>query len=166
VLALALALLLKDYLRLDAARVTGTSLTLASTEDSERAAAVMRDLARGPLAPTAELWMFIGAPLDRSKLAARVEMSGRVARYFPANAVVVRRAVVLAFDGQAAAARSVLLHALRTFPHLCKATVLMLEQALAADPAAIEPLLALAQDSGGADCKGSAGPGFGIRVSP
>ena len=145
VLAFALALLLRDYLRLDATRATGTSLTLASRADTERDVAVMRQLASGALAPLAERWIFLGAPLDRGDLAARVGMGGRVARTFPANAVVVRRAVFLAFDGQSAGARALLLHALRSFPHRCKATVLILQQALAADPGAIEPLLALAQ---------------------
>lgn len=144
-LALVLAVLLRDYLRLDATRATGTSLTLASSADAERDAAVMHSLTRGPLAPLAELWIFLGAPLDRGNLAARVGMSERVARYFPSNAVVVRRAVFLAFDGQAAEAQRLLLQALLSFPHRCKASVLILEQALASDRAAIEPLLALAK---------------------
>lgn len=152
VLAIALALLLRDYLRLDATRATGTSLTLASAEDSARDAAIMRSLAHGPLAPLAELWIFMGAPLERGELADRIGMSARVARYFPSNAVVVRRAVFLAFDGQADAARRLLLHALRTFPHRCKASILILERALAADRAAIEPLLALARNSGKLAC--------------
>lgn len=152
ILALALAILLRDYLRLDATRVTGTSLTLASTADSERDAAVMRSLARGPLAPMAELWIVLGAPLDRGDLAARVGMSERVARYFPSNAVIVRRAVFLAYDGQAAEARRLLLHALRSFPHRCKASVLILEQARALDPVAMAPLLALAKDARKAGC--------------
>ena len=112
----------------------------------------MRELARGPLAPTAELWIFLGAPLDRSDLAARLEMSERIARYFPSNSVVVRRAAFLAFNGQPATARSLLLHAMQSFPHRCKATVLILERALAADRAAIEPLLALAKNSSRRDC--------------
>lgn len=152
VLAFALALLLRDYLRLDATRATGTSMTLASSADTERDVAVMHKLTGGPLAPLAELWIFLGAPLDRSDLAGRVKMSERVAHYFPANAVVVRRAVFLAFDGRAAEARGLLLHALRSFPHRCKASAAILQQALAADRAAIEPLLALTRDSGRQDC--------------
>jgi hypothetical protein len=151
-LAFALAVLLRDYLRLDATRITGTSITLASAADTARDAAVMRALTHGPLAPTAELWIFLGAPLDRGDLAARLEMSERLARYFPSNAVIVRRAVFLAFDGQAAVARSLLLHAMQSFPHRCKATVLILEQALASDPNAIEPLLALAKHASRGDC--------------
>jgi hypothetical protein len=152
VLALALAILLRDYLRLDATRITGTSVTLASPADSGRDAAVMRALTRGPLAPAAELWIFLGAPLDRGDLAARLKMSERLARTFPSNAVIVRRAVYLAFDGQAAVARSLLLHATHSFPHRCKATVLILEQALASDRDAIAPLLALAKHPSTGDC--------------
>jgi O-antigen ligase len=151
-LALALALLLRDYLRLDATRATGTAMTLASPADSARDVAVMRALTQGPLAPAAELWIFLGAPLDRGELADRLEMSGRVARYFPSNAVIVRRAVFLAFDGEAAAARSLLAHALRSFPQRCHATASILQQALAADRVAIEPLLALTGNSIRRDC--------------
>jgi len=152
VLALALAALLRDYMRLDETRITGTSITLASAADTTRDAAVMRALTHGPLAPTAELWIFLGAPLDRGDLAARLEMSKRLARYFPANAVIVRRAVFLAFDGQAAEARTQLAHALQSFPHRCKATVSILRQALASDRDAIEPLLALAKHASREDC--------------
>jgi Virulence factor membrane-bound polymerase, C-terminal/O-Antigen ligase len=151
-LTLALALLLRDYMRLDATRITGTSITLASAADTARDAAVMHALTRGPLAPMAELWIFLGAPLDRGDLAARLKMSERLARYFPSNAVIVRRAVFLAFDGQAAAARRLLLHAMTSFPHRCKATVLILEQALASDRVAMEPLLALAKDAARSRC--------------
>ncbi len=112
----------------------------------------MRDLTHGPLAPSAEQWIFLGAPLDRSDLADILKMSERVARHWPSNAFVVRRAVFLAFDGQAAEARRVLLPTLHTFPHRCKATVLILEQARAADPGAIAPLLVLARDASRPDC--------------
>jgi hypothetical protein len=97
------------------------------------------------LALAAELWIFLGAPLDRGGLAAKLKMSERLAHYFPTNAVIVRRVAYLAFDGQAVEARKLLLHAMQSFPHLCKATVLILEQSLAADRNAIEPLLALAR---------------------
>jgi hypothetical protein len=152
VLALALAILLRDYLRLDATRVTGTSQTLASTADRARDNAVMRELARGPLAPLAELWIFLGAPLDRVELADKLTMSERLARYFPSNAVIVRRAVFLAFDGQQAAAQSLLARAMRSFPQRCKATLQILEQALAADRDAIEPLLQPAGKFGSGNC--------------
>lgn len=152
VIALALALLLRDYLRLDETYVTGTTITLASPADASRDAAVMRAVARGPLAPTAELWIFLGAPLDRSDLASKLEMSARVARYFPSNAVIVRRAAFLALDGHAAAARSLLAHAMQSFPHRCKATLLILGQAPPSERITMEPLLNLAKDARKADC--------------
>jgi O-antigen ligase len=151
-IALALALLLRDYLRLDETYVTGTSITLASAADASRDATVMRAVARGPLAPTAELWIFLGAPLDRSDLAAKLAMSERLARYFPSNAVIVRRAVLLAFDRQAAEARSLLGHAMQSFPHRCQATLLILGQVPASERVAIEPLLSLAKNARRADC--------------
>ena len=140
-----MAMLLRDYVRLNATRSIETPLTLAGAAAAERDAAVMRSLTRGPLAPAAEYWIILGTPLDRRELSERLKMSERAARYFPSNAVIVRRAVFLAFDGQATEARSLLLHAMQSFPHRCKATVLILEQALASDRGAIEPLLALAK---------------------
>jgi len=142
-----LGITLRDYLRLDATRITGTTVTLASAADAQRDAATMRELTHGLLAPLAELWIVIGAPLDRGGLAAKLAMSERVARYWPANAVVVRRAVFLALDGKAEKARSLLERALQTFPHRRVATISILEQALTADPAAIEPLLAMARSA-------------------
>ena len=151
-LALTMAMLLRDYVRLNATRTIETPLTLAGAAAAERDAAVMRSLTRGPLAPAAEYWIILGTPLDRRELSERLKMSERAARYFPSNAVIVRRAVFLAFDGQATEARSLLLHAMQSFPHRCKATVLILEQALASDPGAIEPLLALAKHASRGDC--------------
>jgi len=151
-LALATALLLRDYVRLSSTRITGTALTLASAADTARDAAVMRTLTHGLMAPPAEYWIILGAPLDRSRLPEMLKMSERVARSFPAHAIIVRRAVFLAFDGQAAAARRLLAQALYTFPRRCATTIRILSQALAADPHAIEPLLALAKHDQGRTC--------------
>ncbi len=144
-LALTLGVTLRDYVRLDAARFTGTTLTLAPAAQAQRDAATMRELAHGLMAPVAELWIVLGASLDRSDLVDKLAISERVARHWPANAVVVRHAVFLAFDGKGPRARSLLTRALQTFPHRRDATILILERALAADLAAIEPLLAMAR---------------------
>ena len=145
-LALALGITLRDYVRLDAARITGTTLTLAPAAQAQRDAATMRELTRGGfMAPVAELWIVLGASLDRNDLANKLAISERVARTWPANAVVVRHAVFLAFADKLPKAQSLLARALRTFPHRRDATILILEQALAADPAAIEPLLVMAK---------------------
>lgn len=143
-LAVVLGVLLRDYVRLDAARITGTTaLTLAPAAQARQDAATMHGLATGLLAPVAELWIFLGAPLDRNQLADKLAMSERVARYWPANAVVVRRAVFLALDGQAEKAGDLIARALRTFPGRAVATRSILEQAHPADPRAIEPMLAM-----------------------
>jgi len=142
-----LGITLRDYVRLDAARITGTTLTLAPAAQAQRDAATMRELALGLMAPVAELWIVIGAPLDRDGLAAKLAMSERVARYWPSNAVVVRRAVFLALGGNAEKARSLLERSLQTFPYRRVVTISILEQALATDPAAVEPLLAIARSA-------------------
>jgi O-antigen ligase len=143
--AVTLALLLRDYVLLDTARVTGTAPTLAPAAQVQRDAGIMRELRHGLLAPQAELWIVIGAPLDRGGLADKLAMSERVARFWPANVVVVRRAVFLALGGRSHEARALLADALRTFPQARGASIALLEQALAADPAAVGPLLAMAR---------------------
>ncbi len=146
-LALAMAVTLRDYVRLNATRNIGTPLTLAGAADTARDMAVMRDLARGPLAPAAEYWMVLGTPLNRDRLDERLKMSGRAMRYLPSHAIVVRRLVFLAFDGRAEEARNLLSLALHSFPLQCQETVAILLQALDYDRAAIEPLLAQARNT-------------------
>ncbi|HEY6239929.1 MAG TPA: Wzy polymerase domain-containing protein, partial [Burkholderiales bacterium] len=134
---------------LDTSRITGTTVTLTAAAQAQRDAATMHDVAQGLMAPVAELWIFLGASLDRSELANKLAMSERVARYWPGNSVVVRRAVFLAFDGQAEKASSLLTRALRTFPDQLAATISTLEQARAVDPGAIEHLIVMAKAASG-----------------
>ena len=145
VLSVASAIMLRDYMRLDVTRITGTTVTLTSATQAQQDAATMRELIHGLMAPLAELWILIGAPLDRSELAEKLALSERVARYWPANTVVARRAVFLALSGEAEKARSLLARALETFPHRVNATILILEQARTADRSAVEPLLVMAR---------------------
>jgi hypothetical protein len=72
-------------------------------------------------------------------------MSARVVRYWPANSVIARQAVFLALDGEAEKARAALGRALRSYPGQREATLYILRQAYPADPAAIEPLLAMSK---------------------
>jgi len=144
-LALTLGITLRDYVRLDITRISGTGLTLTSAPQAQRDAATMRELTHGLLGPVAEQWIVIGAPLDRDNLTDKLAMSERAARFWPANALVVRLAVFLALDDRVEEARGLLAHALKTFPHRLDATILILKQAHTADPDAIEPLLAMAR---------------------
>lgn len=144
-LALALAVLLRDYVRLDTARVTGTTPTLAPAAQVQRDAATMHALRGGLLGPQAELWILLGAPLDRTGLAEKLAMSERVIRVWPANAVVVRRAVFLALAGRSQEAAALLASALRTFPQARGASLAILEQALSADHAVVRALLEAAK---------------------
>ena len=140
-IALALGALLGDYVRLDTARVTGTALTLAPAAQVHRDAATMHALRAGLLAPVAERWILLGAPLDRIDVADKLALSERVARVWPSNAVIVRRAVWLALAGRQSDASALLASALRTFPQARSASLAILEQALPADAAAIGSLL-------------------------
>src|SRR6266853_863431 len=157
-LSVALGLTLRDYVRLDMTRISGTTPTLTAAVQARQDAATMRELTRGPMAPLAELWIVIGAPLDRSKLADKLAMSERVARYWPANTVLARRAVFLALDGKAEKARRLLARTLETFPHKLDATILILGQARTADPSAVEPLLVMARAVSGLRKEPAGGP--------
>ncbi|HYA47771.1 MAG TPA: Wzy polymerase domain-containing protein [Burkholderiales bacterium] len=144
-LVAALALLLRDYVRIDTTRVTGTTVTLARPDDARRDAATMRELTHGFMAPVAELQIVMGAALDRNDLPAKLAASERVARYWPSHVVLVRRAVFLALAGETEAAQGLLASALRAFPHQSGSVISILEQALAADKTAIQPLLIAAK---------------------
>lgn len=146
-LALALGVLLRDYVRLDTTRVTGTAMTMAPAAQVRRDAATMHALRAGLLAPVAERWILLGASLDRNDLADKLALSGRVARVWPSNAVIVRRAVWLALEGRQTDAHALLASALRTFPRARDASIAILEEALPADPGAIGKLLEAARDS-------------------
>jgi len=146
-LAFASILLLRDYLRLDAARVTGATVTLARTADAQRDAAIMRDLTHGLVAPLAEFWLVTGASLDRSDLATKLAMSGRVARFWPSYEVLARYAVFLALSGEARRAQDLLEKSLRTFPHRRDLTIAIVRRAQAGDPDAINPLLRAAESA-------------------
>jgi hypothetical protein len=149
VLAIVSVIMLKDYLRLDATRASGTStIALVTPAEAQRDAATMHDLAHGLMAPLAEFWILMGAPLDRNDLAAKSAMSERVARFSPGYAVLARRGVFLAFEGEAQKAQDLLANVLRTFPHRRDSTILILQRASAADPGAIEPLLRLTTGKG------------------
>jgi hypothetical protein len=137
-------ILLRDYLRLDAVRIPGTTVTLAPEAEARRHAATINELARGLMAPLAEFWILVGAALDRNDLAAKSAMAARVARFWPSQEVIVRRAIFLAFSGEGSQAQDLVTNALRTFPHRHDSTVLLLQRAWVADPRAIEPLLRLA----------------------
>jgi hypothetical protein len=130
---------------LDATRIAGTTVTLAPAADAQRDAETMRDLTHGLLAPLAEFWILMGASPDRNDLAAKSALSERVARFWPTYAVVARRAVFLALSGETLKAQRLIEQVMRTFPFRRDLTLLILKQALASDPSAIEPLLAAAR---------------------
>ena len=147
VVAIASVLLIRDYLRLDATRIAGTTVTLAPSADAQRDAETMRNLTHGPLAPLAEFWILMGVSLDRDDLAAKSAMSERVARFWPSYAVLARRAVFLALSGETLKAQRLIADVTRTFPFRRDLTLAILKQALASDPSAIEPLLRVAEDT-------------------
>lgn len=138
VLIVVLAGTARDYGRLDVVRVTGTSRTLAGTASSDDAETLIA-LGSGPLGPVADLWRCLGVSLDREDLAAKLELSGRVMRYWPSHAIVTRGAILLALAGRGS-------EAVRLVSSLAAvidpAALTLLRQARETDPEAIDPLMA------------------------
>lgn len=128
----------RDYGRLDVVRVTGTSRTLAGTATSDDAATLIA-LGSGPLGPVADLWRCLGVALDRQDLAAKLELSSRVMRYWPSQAIVTRRAILLALAGRG---NEAVLLVSRVAAVIDPAAMTLLRQARETDPEAIDPLLA------------------------
>jgi len=145
VISVSLGIVLRDYIRLDSTRITGAAVTLTPAAQAQQDAITLRGLRHGLMAPAADLWTLLGAPLERADLPDKLKISDRVARTWPANALVVRQAVFLAFDGQPEKARGILERVLHTYPNQRETTISILQQARPADPAAIEPLLTLAR---------------------
>lgn len=149
VLCVGLAVTLRDYVRLDTTRATGSLVTLAPADQVRRDARTMHALRSGLLGPVAELWIYLGTPLDQRDLADRLAMGERVVRRWPANAIVVRHAIFLALDGRTMEARDLLSKALQSFPQRHKATMRILRQAHDRNPEVIAPLLMAVRNSGG-----------------
>jgi hypothetical protein len=148
-LILALALLLRDFVRLDTTRITGSAVTLVSPSDAQRDATTLRVLATGLLGPVAELWIVTGAPFDRNDLPAMLAMASRVATFWPSNAVLVRKAALLALDGNTNEGLFLLERTLHTFPQDHSSAVAALEQAAGGGAEALKPLRDLAREPRG-----------------
>jgi hypothetical protein len=146
VLTAALLLSLRDYVRLDSTRITGTALTLTAAGQSAEDAATMTALGDSLLAPTADYWKVQKAPLDRHDLAAKLESSSRAVRLFPGPSIVTRHAIFLAFAGRTDEARDLLQLALRSFPRHCAFISRLLEEAHGVDGTAIAPLRSASRD--------------------
>ena len=84
----------------------------------------------------------MGVSLDRYDLVEKLQLSARAMRYRPVNAVVVRRAILLALAGRAEEAGQLMDRLARTPPAAKQAAVAVLRMAEGADPAAIRPLIA------------------------
>ena len=141
VMAGILVLGLRDYWRLDLTRITGAGSALAGAT-ATREAEILGRLGHGLLAPMAEFWLCIGAPLDRDNLAQKLRWSERVMHYFPSNAIVGRRAFFLALDGREDEAGRLIDRLARPSPEALRESVALLQRAQRVDQAAIAPLIA------------------------
>ncbi len=141
VLAGILVLGLRDYWRLDLTRATGAGSTLAGAAVTQEAQ-TLRQLSHGLLAPMAEFWLCIGAPLNRDDLALKLGWSERVMHYFPANAIVGRRAIFLALHGQMDEAGRLVDRLAHPSPEARQKSLTLLRLTEGVDQAVIAPLVA------------------------
>ena len=132
---------LRDYWRLDLTRATGAGSTLAgaaATQDAQ----TLRRLGHGLLAPMAEFWLCVGAPLNRNDLVLKLGWSERVMHYFPANVIVARRAIFLALDGQTEEAGRLIDRLAHPSSEARQKSLALLQLTDRADQAVIAPLVA------------------------
>jgi len=141
VMAGILVLGLRDYWRLDLTRITGAGSALAGAT-ATREAEILAQLGHGLLAPMAEFWLCVGAPLNRDNLAQKLRWSERVMHYFPSNVIVGRRAIFLALDGQTEAAGRLIDRLAHPSSEARRESVALLRRAESVDQAVIAPLLA------------------------
>ena len=141
VLAGILVLGLRDYWRLDLTRATGAGSTLAGAAATQDAR-TLRQLGHGLLAPMAEFWLCVGAPLNRDELALKLGWSERAMRYIPANAIVGRRAIFLALDGREDEAVRLVDRLAHPTSEARQKSMMLLQLTEGADQAVIAPLIA------------------------
>ena len=151
-LTLTMAMLLRDYVRLNATSSIETPLTRAGAAAAERDAAVMRSLTRGPLAPAAEYRIILGASLVRaicpsgSNQRARNSILSIESRASCAERCISRRR-----PGSRGAPATRAGHANISLSDAARLSGI-LTKALAADPDAIEPLLAFVSHADEESC--------------
>jgi hypothetical protein len=136
-----LVLGLRDYWRLDLTRVTGAGSTLPGAA-AKQEVEMLRQFSHGLLAPMAEFWLCVGAPLNRDDLVLKLRWSERVMHYFPSNAIVVRRAIFLALDGRENDASRLIDRLAHPSPEARQKSLALLQLTESADQAVIAPLLA------------------------
>ena len=141
VMAGILVLGLRDYWRLDLTRATGAGSTLAGAAATPEAQ-TLRRLGNGVLAPVAEFWLCVGAPLNRDDLALKLRWSERAMHYFPSNAIVARRAIFLALDGRGDEAGRLVDRLAHPTSEARQQSALLLQRAQSVDQAAIARLVA------------------------
>jgi hypothetical protein len=100
-MAVSLGWLARDYLLLDATRITGTDRPVFGRVEVD--AIALESLARGPLGAEAEKWAFAGVAGTAVNLQAKLELSERVVWYWPSAEFVAKRAALLAIERENAA---------------------------------------------------------------
>lgn len=82
--------------------------------------------------------------INRDQLQDKLDLNGRAMRFFPANIIVYRQALLLAMDGQVQAAQDLFVRAMRVYPSMLPRITMTLRELAALYPAEFAPLLELA----------------------
>ena len=102
----------------------------------------MREVARGILAPVAELWITQGAPLEIAAATGQLPVSDRSTRFWPSVTVLSRHIAWLSYAGRHTEAARLLNHLVLTYPFRCREVGAILARAAESDPSALSPALA------------------------
>jgi O-antigen ligase len=135
-----------DYLRIEGLSVN--IFTAGSGGDRMvRVRESLREIS-GPslLQPYVDLGLASAEPLGRERLAEKLARNSRVLRFAPTREIAYRQAVLLALDGQAAAAQAQLSRSATYYPGFLATFAHVLKELEGTDPAAIGPLLRYSEE--------------------
>jgi len=135
-------------LYLDYARIEGLTVNSFTTGSSgDRVRDALKGVGgRSLLRPYADLGLAGAEPLNRERLAEKLERNSRVLRFAPTRDIAYRQVALLALGGQGEAAQAQLVRSATYYPGFLPAFARVLEELEGTDPAVIGPLLRYSEE--------------------
>jgi O-antigen ligase len=139
------------WLYFDYSRIEGLNVNIFTTGSGGdrmiRVRAAFQEIdGRSLLQPYVDLGLANSEALGRERLAEKLARNSRVLRFAPTREVAYRQAVLLALDGQAAAAREQLARSAIYYPAFLSTFARVLKELEGTDVAAIGPLLRYSEE--------------------
>lgn len=134
------------WLYLDYTRIEGLSVNMFTAGSGGDRMARVRETLREPdgqtlLQPYVDLGLANAEVLSRERLQEKLQRNSRMLRFAPTREIAYRQAVLLALDGQAAAAQVQLARSAAYYPGFLQTFMQVLQELEGTEPAAIGPLL-------------------------